>query len=199
MRFKPLKKTKAKEEPEEEIIEVDKRQAGQIAEIQQNIDGKTKNLEKTTQQLQELSDKIIDIDESEKPKPHGPISELTVELEDKMMDIDLELDNPGTNPDEEDDGIQLVELGNEPTIQAGTAEAGKLDSEQTEETKDEKAEPEDEKSDEDDSFSNLFSDEEDEGNPLDTLINSLPDVTAQELVDDLQEIKDIILDGKSND
>ena len=199
MRFKSLKKNKEKEEQEEEIIEVDKTQAGKIADIQQTIDDKTKNLEETAQQLQELSDSVIEIDDDEKPKPHGPISELSVDPEDKMMDIDLELDNLGTIENEADGGIQLVELGNEPTIQEETAEVVNAENKQAEETKDAEAEPEEQKAEEDDSFSNLFSDEEEEGNPLDTLINSLPDVTAQELVDDLQEIKDIILDGKSND
>ena len=39
----------------------------------------------------------------------------------------------------------------------------------------------------DDSISDLFSHEEEEVNPLVNLINSLPDVTAQELIDDLKE------------
>jgi hypothetical protein len=48
----------------------------------------------------------------------------------------------------------------------------------------------------DDSLSNLFNQDEEEENPLAALINSLPDVSAQELLDDLQEIKDIIRDGQ---
>ena len=46
--------------------------------------------------------------------------------------------------------------------------------------------------DDNDSFNNLFSEEEEEVNPLANLINSLPDVTAQELFDDLQELKEIM-------
>ena len=45
---------------------------------------------------------------------------------------------------------------------------------------------------EDDSINSLFNQEDDEVNPLANLINSLPDVTAQELLDDLGEIKEII-------
>jgi len=43
-----------------------------------------------------------------------------------------------------------------------------------------------------DSINNLFSDDEEEENPLANLIKSLPDVTAEELIDDLNEIKGII-------
>lgn len=42
---------------------------------------------------------------------------------------------------------------------------------------------------EDDSFSNLFSQEEEEENPLAGLISSLPDATATELLNDVHEIQ----------
>jgi hypothetical protein len=40
----------------------------------------------------------------------------------------------------------------------------------------------------------LFDSHEEEENPLAKLINSLPDITVDELMDDLKEIKDIIRD-----
>ena len=46
-----------------------------------------------------------------------------------------------------------------------------------------------------DSLNNLFSQDEEEENLLANLINSLPEVTAQELLDDLQEINEIIREG----
>ena len=45
-----------------------------------------------------------------------------------------------------------------------------------------------------DSLSNLFSQEEDEENPLSGLINSLPDATAKELIDDAKEVKTMIVE-----
>ena len=55
-------------------------------------------------------------------------------------------------------------------------------------------ESEEESDDSQDGFNNLFSNDEEEENPLANLINSLPDVTVQELLDDLQEIKEILKD-----
>ena len=45
-----------------------------------------------------------------------------------------------------------------------------------------------------DSLKALFTSEEKEVNPLVSLINSLPDITIDELMDDLKEIKGIIRD-----
>jgi len=44
----------------------------------------------------------------------------------------------------------------------------------------------------DNSLASLFGNEEEEENPLASLIESLPDVTPRELLDDLQELKDLI-------
>ena len=43
-----------------------------------------------------------------------------------------------------------------------------------------------------DSISNLFSDDEEEENPLAGLITSLPDVTARELLDEVQEVEAMV-------
>jgi K+/H+ antiporter YhaU regulatory subunit KhtT len=186
MRFKALKFGKLKEEPEDEVIELDKETANQLSEMQEHISNKTKNLEKTKQQLQELTSAFDNHDEEEVPKPHGPIGELSVEPEDKMMDIDLDV--PGDEDLFEATGeeINVVEINAKDTTQETTEKA----EEDTEETSDAKK-----KKDEDESFSNLFSSEEEEVNPLASLINSLPEVSAQELLDDLEEIKDIIKDN----
>jgi K+/H+ antiporter YhaU regulatory subunit KhtT len=184
MRFKALKFGKLKVEPEDEVIELDKETANQLSEMQEHISNKTKNLEKTKQQLQELTSAFDNPDEEEVPKPHGPIGELTVEPEDKMMDIDLDVPGDENLFEATGEEINVVEINAKEATQETTEKA----EEDTEEPSDAK------KKDEDDSFSNLFSSEEEEVNPLASLINSLPDVSAQELIDDLEEIKDIIKD-----
>ena len=189
MRFKPLKLGKSKEEPEEEIIEVDKATANQLTEMNENISNRTKNLEETTQQLQDLSETLSDsVDEDDTPKPHGPLVELTVEPEDKMMDIDLDITSDEELFEAATEEIKVVEVNAETSVPADLKETG--DSQPEGESAPDTA------GSDDDSFSNLFGSEEEEFNPLASLINSLPDVSTQELVDDLQEIKDIIMDNK---
>lgn len=189
MRFKPLRLGKSKEELEEEIIEVDKATANQLTEMNENISSRTKSLEETTQRLQDLSETLNDsFDEDDTPKPHGPLVELTVEPEDKMMDIDLDMTSDDELFEAATEEIKIVEVGSDTTAPAGSKE-------QEESQPEAEAVPPVEES-EDDSFKNLFGAEEEEVNPLATLINSLPDVSVQELVDDLQEIKDIITDNK---
>jgi hypothetical protein len=194
MRFKNLKLGKTKEEPEEEIIEVEKTTAGQLTDMHEQISSKTRNLEKTTQQLQELSGALNGSDEEgEKPRPHGPLKELSVEPEDKMMDIDIDTPADEELFDSSGEEIKVVEV----SAEAAPAE----NAEQTEPAGENPPEPEtteDKEDSEDDSFNSLFSSEEEEVNPLASLISALPDVTAQELVDELQEIKDIILDNKGS-
>jgi hypothetical protein len=60
------------------------------------------------------------------------------------------------------------------------------------------AEKEPAKEEESDSLNSLFSQEDDEENPLAALINSLPDVTVEELLADLQEIKEVIQEWRQN-
>ena len=188
MRFKALKIGKDKEEPEEEIIETNETTVSQIAEMEEQINNKTKDLEETTSKLQELSETVNDTDdEEEKPKPHGPLSELSIEPEDKMMDIDLDINTDANSLEGTEGAISLVEVGSQPAApaepQAETTEEPVVSTE---------GQPEVSLEDDDDSFNNLFSSDEEEVNPLSNLINSLPDVTAQELADDLKEIKEII-------
>lgn len=191
MRFKNLKLGKSREESEEEIIEVDKTTAGQLIEMNETISSRTKNLEETTQQLQDLSDTLNDSDEEiETVKPHGPLVELSVEPEDKMMDIDLDTTSDAEVLGTATDDIKVVEIGDEATAPVESTGSKEAQPEAKAE-----AAPAAEES-EDDSFSNLFGTEEEEENPLASLINSLPDVSAQEIINDLQEIKDIILDNK---
>jgi hypothetical protein len=191
MRFKPLKLGKSKDESKEETIEVDATTADQLNEINESISSRTRSLEETTQQLQDLSDTLNDTDEEDDtPKPHGPLIELSVEPEDKMMDIDLDTVSDEELLDTAADEIKVVEVGKQAIEPVESTESGRT-------TQDVDIKPDASESD-DDSFSNLFGTEEEEVNPLATLINSLPDVSAQELVDDLEEIKNIITDNKKH-
>jgi len=199
MRIKGFKIGKSKDKPEEDAAAEDTI-TEQIVEMEDKINDRTKNLEETAQQLQELSDEADNADgdkevlvgphppldeltvdpediqaddEEVEAGPHPPLDELSIEPEDKLAEIDdieSDIDQPGEGAEE----IKVVEVisGSEPAVEG-------------------KEEPKVEDIG-DDSINNLFSDEEEEENPLANLIKALPDVTAQELVDDLEEIKGII-------
>jgi hypothetical protein len=180
MRFKSLKSFnlgKPKERPEKDQGGAKDATAMQIAEMEEKLSGRAKDLEAAVQQIQGLSDKNIDISGGEDVpvRPHGPIGELTVESEEKTPDKDKSADTselPGENGEE----IKIVEVKTEAAA----------------ELKEEKEKKEEKAEDDSESLSKLFSQDEEEENPLANLINSLPDVTAQELLDDLNEIKGII-------
>jgi len=151
------------------------------------LDIVTKTIRETERQLSvdpSGAIKIPDIDNDPPVRPHGPISELTLDAEqDKKEDI-LE-DGAGLEP-------KLVKAQPQAVIKvepkaAVAAPVQAAPPPPAQEKKQEKA---------DDSLelNKLFSNDEDEENPLAALINSLPDVTAREIMDDLEEIKSIIND-----
>ena len=84
---------------------------------------------------------------------------------------------------EEGEGVltQTIQLEEEPSAEEKDENA------LFESTDKEKSEPE--KEGESDSLSDLFSDDEEEENPLASLITSLPDVTATELLEDMKEVQ----------
>jgi hypothetical protein len=133
-------------------------------------------------------------------KPHGPAAELT-------LDVIENGDNAGIKLDEviSDEPVLLgddvnakatatkdikagtlkvkVEVSTPPAAGASLPVAGAAPPAE---------EKKEDKSDDSMSLNNLFSQEDEEDNPLDSLINSLPDVSVQELMDDLAEIHRII-------
>jgi hypothetical protein len=255
MRFKSFKINKSNDKPKKETVESGDTTATQVAGIEEKINKKTKNLKKAAQQLKGLSDMSKDFDEDDIPaRPHGPLGELRVEPEDRLLDLEAEADISSLL-EENDEEVTVIEVNAGVAVPmeadelrdeaTATAEADKVstkadakadgDKASTEaifkaegdEASGEaatKAEAEAEESsakasapveaekpsaeaaaqaeakketkpaDDNDSFNNLFSNEEEEVNPLANLINSLPDVTAQELFDDLKEIKEIIME-----
>ena len=172
-------------------------QTAKIAEMEAKVNGKTKDLKKATEKLKGLRTEAgIQIPDVDIPiRPHGPAAELTLEEEDLQ-------NNAGITLDEIDDSVKPGEEVKTAEVSAEKAAAVKAAPAATAtatiipaavaavaEKKEEKKE---EKPDDADSLNNLFSSDEEEENPLASLINSLPDVTARELIDDLAEIQRII-------
>jgi len=128
--------------------------------------------------------------ENTPPQPHGPLDELSVEPRDQLQELDEEVDTDALLGEDHEE-IQVVEVGagagaaapaEELKVVEVTAEANAPAEEKNKPVKEEAS----------DSLSNLFNDEDEEENPLANLINSVPDVTAQELLDDLEELQGII-------
>jgi len=197
MRFGVFKIGKAKEKPDRDTIETEDAPADRIADHKKN---RAKSLKEAEQQLIELtetvnvSEKLEDV-----PKPHGPLVELTIEPEEEL--VSEEKDEPveakkvaGTPVGKAEEKVVIAKAAapakaatesSAPAKAAAPAEAAaKAEDKKTTATA------------EKDDLNDLFSQEDDEVNPLANLINSLPDVTAQELIDDLQEIKEIILEAQ---
>jgi len=183
--LKSFKIGKSQEKPENDTAEADDMLTTQIADMEEQVNNKTKELEATEQELKELSDtaKVSEEDEDTPPKPHGPLDELTVTPEDELFDTGEETD-VGALLGEADEGLKMVEVA------AGAAAPAEASEEPAVAEAGAEKEPANEK--EDDLINSLFSQEDEDVNPLANLINSLPDVTAQELLDDLGEIKEII-------
>ena len=97
MRIKGFKIGKSKEKQKDNDTPVEGTTTEQIAEMEEKINGRTKNLEETAQELQELTDETStpEGDEDIPAGPHPPLDELTVEPDEQLSgvdDIDLEAD-----------------------------------------------------------------------------------------------------------
>jgi len=200
MRFKSFKIGNTGKKSEEETGQEETVTSTEVADMEEKINNKTKKLMDAEKQLKGLTDstKSSEEDEDEIPGPHGPLIELTLEPGDELMDLDTEAElNTFMDTDEkgEEQVINVVEAGNKDTDKSTDKVGDKVadkaekkdESEQAEKTKPDIT-PQDNSND----FNNLFSDEEEEVNPLSNLINSLPEVSAQELINELEDIKEII-------
>jgi hypothetical protein len=202
MRFKPMKnvkpgKTKEQPEPEPDDDEFKAIAANRIADMEKRIHIKTKDLEKKAQQIQGLSPKADEANSKGDAHagPHGPIGELTLEADEKVAGV-MSLADIAEDDESEEDGeeIKLVEVK---AAKVAPPEEDKEEEEPPVKTDTNTKKPSEKNNeikldDGGDSLNDLFNREEDEENPLANLIKSLPDVTAQELIDDIKEIKDII-------
>ena len=195
MRFKSLKSFtlgKSKEKPAKDDAGLKEIAADRIAKMENRIYGRTKDLEEKAKQLQGLSGKS-DKNSDTPLGPHGPIGELTLETDEKPKDTAILATAAESDETEEgEEKVKLVEVnaitatppGKE--VKVKPVEASAVPIKPPEKEKETKLD------NNNDSLGNLFSQDDEEVNPLANLINSLPDVTAQELIDDLKEIKRII-------
>ena len=177
MLFKGLKFSKKKDK-EKGKPPVDDAAVTHIAELEEQLKDRTDGLVQTEKRLKNLSDKVNSLGEiNVVPElPHGPIGELSIEPVDALVGVDAdEEENTKADLEKEPEDVNSVEVEHEskPHSRADKIVKSNLDA---------------------DSLKALFTSEEKEENPLAGLINSLPDITIDELVDDLKEIKDIIRD-----
>lgn len=182
MKFSMFKKDK-KENKKIEAVEEDD---VQLTDLEEELNNRTSNLKEKQRQLESLSaDGEQDAAEEEHAAPHGPIEELTIDPSEQADTQEpvaaIEAEAP---PEDSGEEINVVEVTVDavPISQEASTEAAPPPP------------PEEEKKDESmgSSFNSLFQSEEEEENPLANLIKGLPDVSAEELVKDLNEIKDII-------
>jgi hypothetical protein len=127
-------------------------------------------------------------------KPHAPLKELSLDAEQDLEAEEALLPKAGTG-EAEGEPVKLVEVKVNPTAAvppppppAPAAPPVK---------KDAGGKPTD-ALDISASINSIFTDVEDEENPLANLIKTLPEVAANELLDDLKEISDIIKDWKKH-
>jgi hypothetical protein len=131
--------------------------------------------------------------DAEPIRPHPPLQELSLDTPVGEENGDsIATEEASLSTEEAGEVIKMMEIQADPAATAstpppvnsspppvvknetGTKEAGNLDLSS--------------------SISNIFTNMEDEENPLANLIKVLPDVAATELLDDLKEINDIIKD-----
>ena len=187
-------------------------QAVEITEIKVRKNGKVNNTDKAAGQLKiPAPEAIVALASDVVPvRPHGPAAELTLEAEDLQAGDHVTLDEVGSD--------KLARLEEEAKIAGVSAQKAAASRAAPSATAAPQAaapaaaatvtaaapaapEKEDKKEDnkEDaDSLNKLFSTQEDEENPLASLINSLPDVSVRELMDDLAEIQRIIKEWRTN-
>ena len=167
----------------------------EIAEIEDKIKEKTGNVASRKRLRETLPQAGITPAADDIPvRPHGPAAELTVEPEDLKQDIDLTLDELDDDSISLGGEVKISEVGAVTAAPKAGPEAAVPDPAAPEvKLEDTKESQPDEN---DDSLNKLFSDQEEEENPLAALIANMPDVTVQELMDDLEEIKRIIREWK---
>jgi hypothetical protein len=143
--------------------------------------------------VQETEEVVQELVEGIEPvKPHPPLQELSLDADLGGEDTDsLNILDPSA-AEEEGEPIKLVEVQPNPAAAAESSPPAAVQAPAPEAPKepDKKNDPMDLGA----SISSIFTDEEDEENPLINLIKSLPEVAAAELIDDLKEINDIIKD-----
>jgi hypothetical protein len=209
MQFKGFRIGKPKERNEK--TETKNTTSAPTAVLEKPLSGSTKSPKQSAKQLKKLSGKSGE--NADIPvRPHGPIGELEVGEEVDLKDGDsLTDENDGILAEESGEEVKLVEVSAdvvtslkakaaispkaEAAIPPKTQAAASPKAQTAIPPKAEAASPPKEdktKSEDADSLNKLFSSDEEEENPLANLIRSMPDVTTEELLEDLNELKEII-------
>jgi len=207
MQFKGFRIGKPKDKNEK--TETKNTTSAPTAVLEEPLSGSTNNLKQTSKQLKKSSGKISKSEENAdiSARPHRPIGELEIGEE-----VDLKDENDDTLQEESVEEVKLVEVSADvvTSLKAKAATSPKAETaippktqaaaspkaqtaippkaEAASPAKEDKTKPEDAG----DSLNKLFSTDEEEENPLANLIRSMPDVTTEELLEDLNEIKEII-------
>jgi hypothetical protein len=176
MKFSMFKKDKSKNKNTGDVEEL----SVQVTDLEEELNKGTSDLMAKEQELKTLSGT-----EDIKAVPHGPIGELKVEPGDTTGVVPLVAPvDAAVPPDAAADDIKVVEIKVDAVINKKEAKP---------EVAAPPPPPREEKKDESNqSLNSLFHQEEEEENPLANLIKGLPDVSADELMKDLNEIRDII-------
>jgi hypothetical protein len=170
--------------------------------LEEQLNDRTHNLKQTEAKLKKMSgDPILEPDPT--VKPHGPVAELSLEeiAEADAAAADATAVDDLAVPDAPpavivSDGIKLVQYhaGNPAPPPETSSSPLKTVSTSAPPAKPAESAPKDTKSTSTNDMSALFAHEDEEENPLASLIKSMVDVPANELMDDVKEIKDIIKD-----
>ena len=143
----------------------------QISNLEELVTERTKNLENAKEELSQLvnasessgEDKKEAEAQEEAARPHRPRGELVVEPEGEVV---IEEENLEISVEKADEQGEKQEQGGEQEKESGQEMEGG-----------------------DDSLSNLFNQDEEEVNPLAGLISSLPEITAEELLNEARAIE----------
>lgn len=165
------KMRRVKENPKQETVQVEEDMVRKVENLEELVSKGTVGLEATREQLEKLSDNSEGSEGGEN-KAEEVADELFSRPGKPAAELSVEVEKLGESGEEtgaekpgEDEMAELLLV--------------KEEAEETEEN-------------EEDSLKNLFSDDEEEVNPLAGLINSLPDVTASELLNEAQEVSVIV-------
>jgi hypothetical protein len=142
----------------------------------------------------EIVDQLIQsVEEGGAPvRPHAPLQELSVDGEESLEGEEALLTDEAAEEGGEE-AVKLVELKAEPAAAAALPPAPAPPAPEA------KKEPKPgDPLDISATINSVFTDVEEEENPLANLIKTLPDVAATELMDDLKEINDIMKDWKKH-
>ena len=197
-----LKMHRTKEKTEQDADEENGALVKEVENLEELVSKRALGLEETKEQLEQLSGSLDGAEEGDDKAVEAdalfsssgqPAGELAVEEgEDKAVETDTLLSSPGQPA-----GELAVEAKEEATSggEAGGEEAGGEEGLEVLLTSEEEKETQ-ESDEDDDSLSNLFSDDDEEENPLASLIKSLPDVTANELLNEAREVSVIVQDWR---